>query len=357
MSSQMEPGAHFLSRRAVLTGLVGIAGVAGAGIWYYGRSAAAASVGASMATHAHSSSVGKTLYVYRGHTNGVYAVDWSPDGKRIASGGGDNTVQVWDALTGAHVLIYRGHSSQVNSVNWSPNGKYIASSGDGTVQVWHSATGKLLFSEGSQSNQIYGGVWSPDGTQIATWLGNDNTFQVWDIQTRKVVASYGNASNWSSNCLWSPDGKYFAAYGFDNAQQVPTMQLWDIASHKIVYTTDLPNTQRSLMSWSPGSQRLAFACSSGLANARDVPSGQHLVTYPDTDGGQWLNVAWSPDGMLIAAGSYTPFTVQLWNATTAKPTYTYNKHTAPVQAIAWSPSSKDIASGGNDSTVRVWQAE
>lgn len=74
---------------------------------------------------------------------------WSPDGKRIASGSADGLVQVWDALTGNNVYTYRGHADYywghftsgqaVYSVAWSPDGKRIASgSNDMTVQVWQA---------------------------------------------------------------------------------------------------------------------------------------------------------------------------------------------------------------------------
>ena len=86
--------------------------------------------------------LGTTLYTYRGHSNGVLSVAWSPDGKRIASGSGDvfnlqkdHTVQVWDAANGGNVFTYRGHSNWVYAVVWSPDGRRIASGGDTTVQV------------------------------------------------------------------------------------------------------------------------------------------------------------------------------------------------------------------------------
>src|SRR5205085_12583926 len=76
-------------------------------------------------------------FTFSGHSDGVNAVAWSPDSKRIASASSDGTVQVWDAANGSHVLKYHGHRSDVFAVAWSPDGKYIASGGlDNTVQVW-----------------------------------------------------------------------------------------------------------------------------------------------------------------------------------------------------------------------------
>src|SRR5436305_12899026 len=68
-------------------------------------------------------------FTYQGHTDYVSAVGWSPDGKRIASGSGDHTVQVWDATDGSHAYIYRWHSVLVSTLVLSPYGKYIVSGG------------------------------------------------------------------------------------------------------------------------------------------------------------------------------------------------------------------------------------
>ena len=85
---------------------------------------------------------GGHVFTYHGHTSGVNAVAWSPNGKHIASASFDGTVQVWDATTGRNVYTYTGQDSNavdnlVNAVAWSPDGKLIASGGeDQKVQVW-----------------------------------------------------------------------------------------------------------------------------------------------------------------------------------------------------------------------------
>jgi len=81
--------------------------------------------------------VAEPIVTLQGHTQLVWSVAFSPDGKQIVSGSGDATVKVWDAETGQESLTLKGHTSDVNSVSFSPDGKRIVSgSFDRTVKVW-----------------------------------------------------------------------------------------------------------------------------------------------------------------------------------------------------------------------------
>ena len=101
---------------------------------------------------------GHLLFTYHGHTGPVKAVAWQPEAgmlpgqeTHIASAGADTTVQVWSTgktqitpsgqimTLNDPILMYRGHSDQVTDITWSPNGQLIASSSeDGTVQIWQA---------------------------------------------------------------------------------------------------------------------------------------------------------------------------------------------------------------------------
>ncbi|MDE0687471.1 MAG: hypothetical protein OXI61_04825 [Candidatus Poribacteria bacterium] len=85
---------------------------------------------------------GQELNLITGHTDGVYSVSFSPDGKTIASGSWDNTIRLWDVQTGVEKQRLTEHTDDVFNVVFSPDGQTLASgSRDGTVRLWDVQTG------------------------------------------------------------------------------------------------------------------------------------------------------------------------------------------------------------------------
>jgi WD40 repeat protein len=74
---------------------------------------------------------------FNGHTNAVYCVDFSPDGRYILSGGLDQTVRLWEVAGGKEVGLFKGHTSMVSGVAFYPDGKHAISGGrEGSVRFW-----------------------------------------------------------------------------------------------------------------------------------------------------------------------------------------------------------------------------
>jgi WD40 repeat protein len=120
-----------------------------------------------------------------GHTDGVYSVAFSPDGKVLASGSRDKTIKLWEVATGKELPSFSGHTNSVSSVAFSPDGKVLASgSEDKRIKLWEVATGKELPSFYGEWDDWHSVAFSPDGKVLASG-GGDKTIKLWDVQPQK----------------------------------------------------------------------------------------------------------------------------------------------------------------------------
>jgi WD40 repeat protein len=83
---------------------------------------------------------GREIRSLRGHSGNLRAIAVSPEGKRLASAGEDQTIRIWDIETGLELLALKGHTDRVSSLAFSRDGRLLVSGGkDSTVRLWRAA--------------------------------------------------------------------------------------------------------------------------------------------------------------------------------------------------------------------------
>jgi WD40 repeat protein len=276
-----------------------------------------------------------------GHSNGVIAVCFSPDGKTIASGSSDHTIKLW-SLDGRELQSFQAHEGVVNSICFSPDGKTIASgSNDRTIKLW-SLDGRELRTLQGHHDTVYSISFNPNGQIIAS-ASDDKTIRLWSLDGRKVQALEGHSAGVYS-VSFSPDGQSLAS-----ADSNGTIKLWSINGKERRTICEHGQAVTSV-SISPDGQIIASASSNGTIKLWSIDGRElqifrrdnHLVYY----------ISFSPDGQTIASAS-SDGTIKLWNLK-GKQLQTFQGHNADVCSISFSPNGQMIASASDDHTIKLW---
>lgn len=296
---------------------------------------------------------------------GFLEINYSPDGKRIATVGyhRPGEIQVWDAGSGAQLMNLGGVRQFVNNLAFSPDGQRLAAAcSDGTVSLLQADSGTELFS--LRVGNALGVAFSPDGMKLLS-CGNERALHIWDASRGQQAREWHPGRIPLQYLALSPDGKYVGAQwsggikvwsaltgeellseadlmkghssrcrsvGFthDSSRVVLGLDraiwMWDLATRRLVQHFETEGTF-SEMCVSPTADVVFTSASVSPVRAYDLKSGRRSAISDDK---LWGLCALSPDGRRVAVRNGS------------------NRH------LIWEPASRNIVLLNHGETVGGW---
>lgn len=298
----------------------------------------------------------RTLQVLRAHRDEVWFIQFSNNGKYLASASNDKSAMIWEVDEDGELLLKHtlsGHEKSVMIVAWSPDDCQLLTCGhEETIRRWDVESGKCLHVYEKPGTGFISCAWFPDGKQILSGL-TDQNFCIWDLDGKEVDSWKGQRSTKTSDFAVAKDGKLIISMSRDG-----TILLFDRETkQERLIEEDQIITSFSL---SEDGDFLLINLSSEeihLWNIRNDPIRVNRYSGHKRSRFVIRSCFGGSEQAFIASGSEDS-QVYIWHRATGDLIDTLPGHSGTVNCVSWNPANPHmLASASDDHTIRIWGAK
>lgn len=289
------------------------------------------------------------LCTFQAHAGQATCLAFSSDGARLATGGTDGAIRIWELARAVEVADLQRHSGPIAALAFHPRENWLASAGaDARVHIWNLENGTVLFTLTGHVMPVTSLAFRPDGSQLAT-ASLDATVRTWDVGTGRQLHVFQGHNAGVRAVAYRPDGRVLASAGDDGM-----IHIWNVDSGTRQRVLSEPSFKPQKVRFSPDGAALAAGGGGERLVVWNPNRGAEILSIDSPDGA-FTDLAFAPDGSQIATAG-TNQTLRLWNATTGSSLGHIRGHLGPVNAVSYSPRGGVLASVGADGCAKVWSA-